>query len=123
MTGTTLEDALGMEWRSRNFTMPDPMDLVPVTSVNLGGGYDWDEFHAWYSPSRRVYYWASDSGCSCNSFGDGLDSIDDFENGRSRADVMAGANRYFDDQDTNPAQERVRVLHEINSFNEKEHTA
>lgn len=94
----------------------DALDFVPVVDVDLGEAYEWDEFHAWYSPSRRAFFWASGSGCSCNSFGDELTSLDDFENGQSRADVMAAVNRYFDGQYMDRPQERVAALHTINAF-------
>jgi hypothetical protein len=31
------------------------LDWIEVVDVELAGGYEWDEFHAWYSPSQRVY--------------------------------------------------------------------
>lgn len=33
-------------------------------SADSGGGYDWSVFHVWLKDG--VFYWASDSGCSCN---------------------------------------------------------
>lgn len=56
-------------------------DFVPVVSVDNGGGYEWDECHVWYSPEERRYYWASGSGCSCNSLSDDV---------RSKADLGVG---------------------------------
>lgn len=53
-----------------------------VEVANLGsGGYDWAEFKAFHSPSARRYFWHGDSGCSCNSWEEGVDSASDFENG------------------------------------------
>lgn len=92
------------------------LDFIPVVSVDLGISYEWDEFHAWFSPSRQMYFWGSGSGCSCNSFADGFRSIQDFENGRERSDVMAALNRYFDAQYENHPQERVAALYDVNSF-------
>lgn len=92
-------------------------DLVPVTGVDLGsGGYEWDELHAFYSPSRRRFFWYSDSGCSCNSWGDELRTIDDFENG-TKADLMAAINRYCDDGYGVTGTKRVDALYEANAFN------
>lgn len=69
--------------------IPGTGDFVPVVDVNYGGGYEWDEFHAWYSPSRRRYFWASGSGCSCDYFGSLAYKIDDFETGDRDALVAA----------------------------------
>lgn len=56
-------------------------DWVHVASLDSDGGYDWTTLHAFYSPSARRYFWSGDSGCSCNSWRDGLDNASDFENG------------------------------------------
>lgn len=56
-------------------------DFIDVVDVDFGGGYDWDEFHAWYSPSKRRYFWAEGSGCSCSYFGEDLYKLDDFSSG------------------------------------------
>lgn len=90
-------------------------DLVTVLSLNLGSGYSWNEFHAFYSPSRRRFFWASAAGCSCNSWSDYVGTLDDFENGLTRADVMSALNRWFDEEEASP-DIRVRALAEINSF-------
>lgn len=72
------------------------LDWTGVAHVDLGGGYDWEEFAVWFSPSQRIYYWASGAGCSCNSFGEGLRSVGDFESG-DKAAAIAAANRFFED--------------------------
>ncbi|AXA97611.1 hypothetical protein [Microbacterium sp. PM5] len=104
------------------FEGSDDLDFVPVVDVDLGESYEWDEFHAWYSPSRRAYFWASGAGCSCNSFADDLRSLDDFENGRARADVMAALNRYFDGQYYDRSQQRADALYTVNAFRPTEAT-
>ena len=95
------------------------VDWVPVVSVDLGESYEWDEFHAWYSPSARRYFWASGAGCSCNDFSDGIGGESDFENG-DRPALMAAIGRYFDEQYRNHPSERVRALSDANGFNPKE---
>lgn len=112
MSGTPVEHVLS----EYSFKGLDALDFVPVASVSFGGGYDWDEFHAWYSPSRRMFFWASGSGCSCNSIGDDICSVDDLENGRDRRDVMAAIGRYFDDRYGDKPGDRVEALGEINAF-------
>lgn len=111
MSGTAIKDlfgAYGHEW-------VDGLDWLPVVEVDLGGGWDWEEFHAWYSPTARRYFWGSGSGCSCDSFTDDFRSVGDFENG-DRPALMAALNRYFDAMYTQKPQERVRALTEANAF-------
>lgn len=36
--------------------------------------YEWDEWHAYYDPSRKVFVVGAGSGCSCNAYDD--DCID-----------------------------------------------
>jgi len=45
--------------------------------TDTGGGYDWSVFAVWLKDG--VFWWASDSGCSCNSSWDFTDFPDDFE--------------------------------------------
>lgn len=114
MSGTNIRDVF---YSDRDWL--DGLDWVPVVSVDLGGGYDWDEFHAWYSPTERRYFWGSGSGCSCNSFDDDFYNLSDFEDG-DRPALMAAIGRYFDEQYLNHPQERVRALAEANAFNPQE---
>lgn len=58
-------------------------------------GYEWDEFRAYYDPKARIFYWHSDSGCSCNYWGDSLYTLGDFENG-DRAALLAAVDRWRD---------------------------
>lgn len=113
-SGTAVEYVLS----TYHFKGVKELDFVPVVSIHLLEGYEWDEFHAWYSPSRRMYFWTSGSGCSCNSIADGIYSLDDLENGRARSDVMAAVNRYFDDRHDSEryATDRADALYETNSF-------
>lgn len=57
-----------------------------VTVAELGnGGFEWEEFKVFYSPSERRYFWRGDSGCSCNDWKEGVSSKDDFQNGDREA--------------------------------------
>lgn len=67
--------------------MPGTEDWVVVAELSDGGGYEWTEFKAYYSPSARHYFWYGDSGCSCNSWDNYISCDGDFENG-SRDDVL-----------------------------------
>lgn len=75
--------------------VPGTADLVRVVRLGNGGGYDWDEFRAYYSPSRRRYFWLAQSGCSCNSFGDRVGSIEDLSNG-ARDDLERAIRAWHD---------------------------
>ena len=68
--------------------MDGTADWVEVSDLGEGG-YEWTEFKAFYSPSARRYFWHGDSGCSCNSWRDDLDSAADFENGDKAALLRA----------------------------------
>ena len=58
-----------------------PTNWVHVVSIDSSGGYDWTTLHAFWSPTSRRFFWASGSGCSCNSWGEDLRTEGDFENG------------------------------------------
>ncbi|WP_152346568.1 hypothetical protein [Brevibacterium sp. CFH 10365] len=47
----------------------------------MDGGYEWDFFGAWYDPEARIFYWIEDSGCSCNSPMDWVDSTSELSVG------------------------------------------
>lgn len=91
-------------------------ELIEVVAIDLAESYEWEEFHAWYSPARRVYFWASGSGCSCNAFGDDIRSLDDLQNGRERSDVMAAVNAFFDESYRDAPSDRVDALYRVNTF-------
>ena len=57
-----------------------PGDWVHVVSL-VWGSYEWAGLHAFYSPKDRLYFWYGDSGCSCNGWGDDINSVADFSNG------------------------------------------
>ena len=72
-----------------------PTDWLHVTSINPGMSYEWATLHAFWSPSARRYFWASGSGCSCNSWGDDLRTEADFENG-DRDALRRGIRRFVE---------------------------
>lgn len=59
-------------------------DFIQVVRA---GDYDWEwsEIVVWYSPSRRKYFWFSDSGCSCTYFGEYLTSFEEYKFGDRNA--------------------------------------
>jgi hypothetical protein len=71
-------------------------DFQHVVSIDFGGGYDWDQLEAWYSPSRRRFFWLSGSGCSCDSLGDGVYRLADMSEGNRESLVAAVRAKYND---------------------------
>lgn len=61
-------------------------DVLPEFAEQIweDGDYDWEWSISavYYDPASRVYYWYSDAGCSCSSFGDYASSLSDLYAGR-----------------------------------------
>lgn len=72
-------------------------DFDEVIEVDHGGGHEWSTLKAWYSPSRRRFFWLSDSGCSCNYFGQDVDSLSDFQDGDMDALLRAVKSHHEDE--------------------------
>lgn len=72
----------------------DAADLVFVVEVDFGDGNFWDTLVAWWSPSRRMFFWVSDRGCSCDSLGEDVRSIEQLEAGDRAALISAIRNKY-----------------------------
>ena len=72
--------------------------LTELGYCDSGSGYDWNEFMAWYDEAARVFYWASDAGCSCSSFGDYFDGRGDLENG-GKTDALNALKRWASNDD------------------------
>ncbi len=58
--------------------------LTEVISVQ-SDDCEWDGFTAWRTPRGR-FYWFTDSGCSCTSFGEVIESASELSDG-TRADL------------------------------------
>jgi len=109
-----LKDLIYYDW-------VEDTDWVGVVDVDLGGGYDWNEFHAFYSPSRRIYFYGSESGCSCDSFSSYYWSEDQWQQATSKQELMAAINRYFDSLYTKRESLRVKILYDTNAFRPSEY--
>ena len=78
------------EWAGNSYKRMAGTDgWVEVARLGDQGGYDWCDFNAFYSPLTRRYFWHGAAGCSCNSWQDDLESVDDFENGDRAALLRA----------------------------------
>lgn len=97
-------------------------DFVEVVDVNFGGGYEWDEFHGWYSPSKRRYFWTSGSGCSCNSLGDDIYKISDLSDG-AKADLERALRAYLEYSYPYPAHpsDALRAVAQVKQFRPSDH--
>ena len=87
---TKITDVFYYDW-----TETEAADFIEVHTYDNGGGDDWDEFHVWYSPSRRRYYGASGSGCSCSYIGEDYRSFEDLETWGRKAEVISAAERHI----------------------------
>lgn len=57
---------------------PEKHGLEIVGEVDAGGGYDFEKFVVW-TDGRRLYY-ATDSGCSCPTPFEDIDTVSDLVN-------------------------------------------
>jgi len=116
MEGMKLADVL---WDYSDDPWFNHVDWEPVVSIDLGESYSWEEFHAWYSPSKRVFYYGSGSGCSCNSFRDDYRRAEDFEVTPRREELKTAAIAFVD-QSYRPARDVATLRNEaiatINSY-------
>ena len=99
--------------------LPGTEDWQHVVELGNGGGYSWETTHFYYSPSARRFFWRSDSGCSCNSWEDRIDSVADFENGDREAASKAVRRIVEISYDTTPAN-ALDAVESIRKFTPKE---
>lgn len=57
--------------------------------------YDWDRFVSYYDPTSKMFYWVSDSGCSCNDLWDDVHSVGDMQVGR-KSEFLSAASEFGD---------------------------
>ena len=103
--------------KNEYLTIPGTEDWIEVATLGEGG-YDWAEFNAFYSPSARRYFWHGDSGCSCNSWEDGLSTAADFENGDRDALIRAWKDFAKENTYNTTTNERQSGTATIRSFKE-----
>jgi len=98
--------------------IPGTDDWVETAKLGDQGGYEWTDFNAYYSPSAHLYFWHGDSGCSCNSWNDGISSAADFENG-GRNDLLRAWESFAKEHAyTIPINEYIDVVSTIKTFKE-----
>ena len=94
-------------------------DWRHVTTMDAGAGYDWDEARFYYSPSARRFFWARDSGCSCNCWEDSIHLVSDFEDG-DRGAALAAVRRIAESMGDLPAVDAIDAADAIRTFKTKE---
>ena len=77
--------------------IPGTSDFRTVIEATAYESYEWAEFHAWYSPSARQFFWSGQSGCSCNMF-EIPATIDGMENG-SKQDMINALRSFMQEHD------------------------
>ena len=104
-------------WRFGNNKLPDGLaDLKSVCSIVSGGGYDWEEFRVFWSPTARMYFWLGEAGCSCNGWGDALYSLSEMENGQAKSDVIRAIRAWASDAYSVTAAEVLDAMNELANF-------
>jgi hypothetical protein len=84
---------------SDNVYLPEVHGFEAFGSASTGGGYDWGEFGVWLKDG--VFYWASDSGCSCNGPWEdfwGGELVLDFDGQGSAHDTIRALNKWSGSQ-------------------------
>jgi hypothetical protein len=100
-------------------TVPGTDDFREVAAFSDGGGYDWTDWVCWYSPSRRRYFIASGSGCSCNSLSQDVQGIADFEAVTSKEAAKNSLRQFIDGRyDYRELRDRPRIDSELAAINE-----
>jgi len=90
--------------------------LQHVASVRAGG-YSWAATTVYYKPGTGRFYWLSESGCSCNYFGDGSYELGAFGDGDREAALRALAD--VDHWEGSPsAEERAQAATALRDFRE-----
>lgn len=99
-------------------SVPGTEDFQFVTSLDDGGGYDWTTWAAWYSPSKRQYFVASGSGCSCNDLSTDVRRLEDFETNSSKEELKRSLRAFCDDNFYDDKPNLMDEISAINSFSE-----
>lgn len=68
--------------------------LTEIASLDASyGGYEWDEMRVYTKQNSPMFFWHSDSGCSCSYYGMDVYSLDDLSNG-TREDALRAVDSY-----------------------------
>lgn len=102
------------KWCKEPTAMPGTEDFMHVTSLDAGG-YEWAEFHAWYSPRQRRYFWSGQTGCSCYSYV--VDSLGDLQVG-SRDDLLRSIHEWVQEDAQYYNVDGIALQQQVRDFRE-----
>ena len=81
-------------WADDRTQMPGTEDFVHVAS-HVTHDYEWADFHAWYAPTARRFFWDGQTGCSCYSWE--VENIGDLKDG-NRDDLLRSFRAWVSDK-------------------------
>ncbi|MET9959315.1 hypothetical protein ABZ128_09535 [Streptomyces sp. NPDC006326] len=58
---------------------PEKFGLEELGEVDTADSYEFCKFVAWHRPADGAVFWSTDSGCSCPTPFEGLESVDELE--------------------------------------------
>ena len=109
---------LGDRWYSRGDVVQGTEGFVEVVYASPGGGYEWEEFAAWYDTVSRRFFWSWQSGCSCYGFE--FESLGELENGDRNA-LIRTAKEYAENcsfiSDAQRSDHKAALVQAITNFN------
>ncbi len=95
----------------------EALGLVSVTSLDRTEmSYTYDYADVWYRPTDGFFYAATDSGCSCPSPFEWIDSLGDLEGPFTRAAAMDWMRK----QDSPNPADRIDAVESIRHFDKPE---
>jgi hypothetical protein len=93
----------------------DGYELIPVASISLGCGYDWDEMEIYYIESEKRFFWLSDRGCSCSWLWEDFPVLGSLENG-FRKDAVNAIRSYMSDKSEYDQNHGIQAIGDVMSF-------
>lgn len=106
-------NTFGWSYRADEEFRTELEKLVTVIEDGTGGGYEWDEFVAYWHPEKHRFFYVSGSGCSCNSISDGINSLADFESVQTKGELIVALKR---EKDTDYGWSQSELLDAINAI-------
>ncbi|WP_328967944.1 DUF7574 domain-containing protein [Streptomyces sp. NBC_00239] len=85
---------------------PEKFGLKELGEVDTGGSYEFNKFVAWSRPDDGAVFWSTDSGCSCPSPFEDLESVDSLERVRDVAEFARVARAWVRDASDASASDR-----------------
>ena len=71
-------------------------EYVEVVDI-FEGDWEWQIFTAWFNNKTNKYYWYGESGCSCDNYGDYVETLSELEYGDREALLRAVKSWYHNE--------------------------